>query len=76
MQLCVLTNVDHSPYDAAMKVDEIKVMAKTLNVPIGKRRKKELIQAIQTAEGNAPCFDTGIINCGLTDCLWYDDCQR
>jgi hypothetical protein len=59
-----------------MKAEEIKVMAKTLNVPVGKKRKKELIRDIQTTEGNAACFDTGIENCGMTDCLWYDDCQK
>jgi len=58
-----------------MLVKEIKEMAKALNVPVGKKRKTELIRAIQEAEGNATCFDSGLINCGLKDCLWYSDCQ-
>jgi hypothetical protein len=59
-----------------MKVTEIKEIAKTLNVPVGKKRKMELIRDIQIAEGHAACFDSGITNCGLKDCLWFDDCQR
>ncbi|MCF7952865.1 MAG: hypothetical protein K9K78_02150 [Spirochaetales bacterium] len=59
-----------------MKVAEIKKMAKDMGLSAGKKRKKELIHMIQEHEGNAPCFDTGISNCGLKDCLWYEDCQN
>ncbi len=59
-----------------MLVKEIKEIAKTLNVSVGKKKKTELIRAIQEAEGNAACFDSGITNCGLTDCLWFSDCQK
>lgn len=51
-------------------------MAKGLGVKVGKRNKKELIHAVQEAEGHAACFDSGIVNCGLTECLWYSDCQK
>lgn len=59
-----------------MKVEEIKVIAKGLNIPVSKKKKSELIHAIQNAEGNVPCFETGITNCGLENCLWYSDCQK
>lgn len=72
----VLTTCSQFLYYSHMKVTEIKVMAKNLNVPIGKKRKKELIHAIQEAEGHTACFDSGITDCGLTDCLWYSDCQK
>lgn len=51
-------------------------MAKDLGVKVGKRNKKDLIHAVQEAEGHVPCFDSGIVNCGLTECLWYSDCQK
>ena len=59
-----------------MKVTKIREIAKAHQVTIGRKRKKELIQAIQIAEGHAACFKSDITNCGLTDCLWYDDCQK
>lgn len=59
-----------------MKVTEIKAMAKAKNITIGKKKKADLIHALQEAEGNVPCYESGITNCGLTDCLWFDDCQK
>ena len=37
--------------------------------------KKELVRSIQKAEGNTPCFDTGVMACPYTDCCFRDDCQ-
>ncbi|MBN2738769.1 MAG: hypothetical protein JXR70_17435 [Spirochaetales bacterium] len=58
-----------------IKMDDIKAMAKDLGIKAGKKNKTQLIQAIQTAEGNSPCFDTGIKNCEQQDCLWRAMCQ-
>lgn len=58
-----------------MNVNEIKEMAKKRGVKSGKMKKSELVRAIQQAEGNPCCFDTGYANdCGEAKCLWREDC--
>jgi len=59
-----------------MTVAEIKVIAKEMGIPVSGKRKEELIHEIQLQEGNAPCYKSGIEDCGLINCLWIDDCQR
>ncbi|MDX8382487.1 MAG: hypothetical protein R8M45_08205 [Ghiorsea sp.] len=39
-----------------------------------KLKKTDLIHAIQTAEGNDPCF-LNIQGCALTACSFYGECQ-
>lgn len=59
-----------------MKLDEIKEIARQHNIKPGKMKKTELIQAIQQAEGNEQCFDTGKADqCGQESCLWRGDCE-
>ena len=59
-----------------MTVDEIKEMARLLNIKTGKAKKSELVRAIQQAEGNPVCFTTGQKEeCGQPACLWRDDCD-
>jgi len=59
-----------------MKLDEIKEIAKKHNIKSGKMKKTELIRAIQQAEGNELCFDTGkAAECGQESCLWREDCD-
>ncbi len=41
---------------------------------INRFSKEHLIRAIQTNEGNNPCFK-GIHACGEYRCLWREDCQ-
>lgn len=41
---------------------------------INRFKKEQLIRAIQTSEGNTPCFK-GIPSCGEYRCLWREDCQ-
>ncbi|MDX8387748.1 MAG: hypothetical protein R8M46_04330 [Ghiorsea sp.] len=49
--------------------------AKPLNISGAAKMKKEtLIHAVQTAEGNAPCFLT-ISDCSVTPCLYRAECQ-
>lgn len=59
-----------------MKLQEIKEIAKKLNVKAGTMKKVDLVRAIQSAEGNLPCFGTGAASsCGQDGCLWRDDCD-
>jgi len=58
-----------------MKLDEIKEIAKRHNIKAGKMKKADLVRAIQLAEGNKVCFDTGQAEtCGQQACLWREDC--
>lgn len=59
-----------------MKIGEIKEIARQKGVKTGKMKKGEIIRAIQEAEGNSACFDTGQgAECGQTSCLWRKDCE-
>lgn len=58
-----------------MKLEEIKGIAKQHDIKVGKMKKAELVRAIQSAEGNEICFETGrAAACGQADCLWRADC--
>lgn len=54
---------------------EIKTKAKGLGVLVGKLRKDEVIKAIQTKEGNFPCFGTAKDYCAEKLCCWRDACM-
>lgn len=59
-----------------MKLEEIKEIAKKHDIKAGKMKKAELIRAIQAAEGNDVCFETGkAAECAQDDCLWRSDCN-
>jgi len=59
-----------------MKLDEIREITKQHHIKAGKMKKAELIRAIQQAEGNEPCFDSGTAAaCGQEACLWREDCD-
>ncbi|MCM2359069.1 MAG: Rho termination factor N-terminal domain-containing protein [Geobacteraceae bacterium] len=59
-----------------MKIEQIKEIAKKRGVKTGKMKKGEIIRAIQEAEGNPACFDTGKADeCGEMSCLWREDCK-
>jgi hypothetical protein len=58
-----------------MKLDEIKEIAKQHNIKTAKMKKAELVRAIQQAEGNEQCFDSGkATTCDQEKCLWREDC--
>jgi hypothetical protein len=58
-----------------MKMDEIKEIAKLHNIKAGKMKKADLVRAVQLAEGNEVCFDTGKADtCLQAACLWREDC--
>lgn len=59
-----------------MKVQVIKEMAQGMEITPGKKKKSELVRAIQRKEGNSDCFDTGCsAECGQDRCLWMLDCK-
>lgn len=59
-----------------MKLEEIREMAKRHNIKTGKLKKAELVRAIQQAENNDVCFETGMAdNCGQDACLWREVCE-
>jgi hypothetical protein len=55
-------------------MSDIKEMGKKLGVNAAKMQKPELIRAIQKAEGNIPCFATGLTSCSELKCCWRDEC--
>lgn len=58
-----------------MKLEEIKEIAKQHNIKAGKLKKVDLVRAIQEAEGNEVCFETGTAdNCEQGSCLWRKAC--
>ncbi len=59
-----------------MTVPEIKIKAKELGINFGKMNKTELIHAIQTAEGNTPCYGWSNGNCPNIDCCFMEDCLK
>jgi len=59
-----------------MKLDELKEIAKQHNIKTNKMKKADLVHAIQQAEGNDQCFDSGkVADCGQETCLWREDCN-
>ncbi len=57
-----------------MNISNVRRIAKEKGVKVGRIKKADMIRAIQVAEGNNPCFGTGIENCAYKDCLWREDC--
>ncbi len=60
----------------AMKMAEIRQKAGKLGITPGKRKKTELIHAIQIAEGHTPCYGTSNGQCQYTDCCFMADCFK
>ena len=58
-----------------MNMQEIRVIAKSLDIKTARMTKANLIREIQTTEGNFPCFATAEAGeCDQTLCIWRDDC--
>jgi len=63
-------------WGCAMNVQQIRAIAKERGVKSKQLPKVELVQAIQSAEENEPCYGTGKAeHCGQAACLWKDDCK-
>lgn len=57
-----------------MKMTEISRKAAKIGLKVQGMKKVELVRAIQSVEGNVPCFDTGKSNCDQLVCCWREDC--
>jgi hypothetical protein len=58
----------------AMNMTEIKKKAQQLGIQPGKMKKGGLIRAIQSKEGNFPCFESAKDYCDQFVCLWRKAC--
>lgn len=61
-----------------MKMQEIRGIARSMGVRLSfGGSKQQLIQSIQRAEGNGPCYGTAADGlCDQSGCLWREDCLR
>jgi hypothetical protein len=59
-----------------MNMSEIQMKAKGLGINPGKMNKTDLIHAIQTKEGNTPCYGWSNGNCSNFDCCFVADCLK
>ena len=58
-----------------MNLSQIRALAQARGIKAGRMKKVELVRAIQTHEGNFPCFGTAYEGvCDQTGCLWREDC--
>lgn len=58
-----------------MKLEEVRSIAKSRGIPLGKAKKAELIRMIQRDEGNLECFATvRNAECNQVECCWRADC--
>jgi hypothetical protein len=58
-----------------MKFNEIRAMACDLGINTYRKKKNEIIHAIQKAENNIACYGTERVEyCNEETCLWRSDC--
>ncbi len=57
-----------------MDMTQIKEKAKQLGIQASKMKKVDLIRAIQSKEGNFPCFETAKDYCNQLSCAWRNAC--
>jgi hypothetical protein len=58
-----------------MNFNEIRKMAKNMNITAHGMKKIDLIRSIQRAENNTDCYGTDRVEtCYEDTCLWRDDC--
>ena len=55
---------------------KVRRKAEELGLDASDMKKKDLIRAIQIAEGNFPCFRTENDSCDQMNCCWRRDCLR
>ena len=59
-----------------MKMQEVREIAKKMGIKTANMKKADIIKAIQLAEGNIDCYDSGkSAECGQDNCLWREDCE-
>jgi hypothetical protein len=60
-----------------MNVTQIQSIARSRGIRPLPKAKLALVRAIQTNEGNFPCFGTAYDqDCDQADCLWRSDCFK
>jgi hypothetical protein len=58
-----------------MKFNDVRKMAKDMNLNTYRMKKKDVIRAIQRLEGNPECYGTPTVAfCNEDSCLWRSDC--
>jgi hypothetical protein len=58
-----------------MNFNQIRKMATGMGINTYRMKKHYMIQEIQKAENNVPCFGTSRIDsCNELDCMWRKDC--
>jgi hypothetical protein len=58
-----------------MKLQEIRSIAQLHSIKVSKLKKADLVRAIQKAEWNDQCFETGkSASCGQSGCSWREIC--
>jgi hypothetical protein len=57
-----------------MKTRDIRKRAMDMGLKADSENKAELVRAIQAAENNPQCFQTGRTSCDQTECCWMEDC--
>ena len=57
-----------------MKMNDVKEKAKAFGIKSFGMKKVNLIRAIQSKEGNNPCFKTGLDSCDQYNCCWRSEC--
>lgn len=59
-----------------MTLEKIKAIAQQRGIKVSKLKKGELVRAIQSAEGNVPCFEAeNSASCGQSGCSWREICS-
>ncbi|MFO7985044.1 MAG: Rho termination factor N-terminal domain-containing protein [Desulfatiglandaceae bacterium] len=59
-----------------MKLNDVRKMAKGLDINTYRMKKADMIRSIQYAEHNIPCFGTErMADCREDSCLWRTDCM-
>lgn len=57
-----------------VSMTELKKKAKSMGITNQKLEKDDLVRAIQTTEGNYPCFKSADSFCDQAACMWREDC--
>ena len=59
-----------------MKINDIRKMAKALDINTFRMKKTDMIRSIQRAENNMDCYATSrVAYCDEQNCLWRADCM-
>ena len=62
--------------DRCFRVPELTQQAQDLGIETDGINKTELIQAIQQAQGNTPCFATADGQCDQGECSFKTECDK